>query len=66
MLPDYLCLNLGWTRCKQEAEVGQTRDSPMQMPAICMACAIFVELYEVLQIEVVKLAQKLFQVTLSW
>lgn len=35
----------------------------MQMTAICMACTIFVELNKVLQIEVVKLAQKLFGVS---
>lgn len=35
----------------------------MQMPAICMACTVFVELYKVMQIEVVKLAQKLFGVS---
>ena len=41
----------------------QTWDFPMQMTAVCMACTIFVELYEVLQIEVVQLAQKLFGVS---
>ncbi|KAK2539643.1 pseudouridine-metabolizing bifunctional protein c1861.05-like [Columba guinea] len=41
----------------QEAEVEQTWDFPMHMTAICMAYTIFVELYEVLQMEVVKLAQ---------
>lgn len=35
----------------------------MQMTAICMAYTIFVELYEALQIEVAKLAQKLFGVS---
>lgn len=34
----------------------------MQMTAVCMACTIF-ELYKVLQIEVVRLAQKLFGVS---
>lgn len=35
----------------------------MQMTAICMAYTIFVELCEVLRIEVVKLVQKLFGVS---
>lgn len=35
----------------------------MQMTAVCMACTVFVELYEVLQVEVVRLAQKLFGVS---
>lgn len=35
----------------------------MHMTAICMAYTIFVELYEVLQMEVVKLAQKLCSVS---
>lgn len=34
----------------------------MQMTAICAACTIF-ELYKVLQIEVVRLAQKMFGVS---
>lgn len=33
------------------------------MTAICMAYTIFVELYEILQIEMVKLAQKLFYIS---
>lgn len=63
MLPDPLCHNLVWPINNQEAEVEQTWDLPMQMTAICMAYTIFVELYEVLQIEAVKLAQKLLGVS---
>lgn len=55
--------HLIWPRNNEEAKVEQTWDFPMQMTAICMAYTIFVELYEVLQIEVVKLAQKLFYVS---
>lgn len=41
----------------------QTWDCSVQMTAICMACTIFVKLYKVLQIEVVKLAQKVLSVS---
>lgn len=63
MLPDPLSLNLVWPINNQEAKVEQTWDFPMQMTAICMAYTIFVELYEALQTEAVKLAQKLLVVS---